>query len=227
MKEIPILFADPMVRAILDGRKTQTRRLVNFLQGFGPVTEFDSSTAYEYDWQFRNRRMLWNDIRHDRLMESCPWQPGDVLWVRECWATVLQYGPYSTASITYRADNACQYVEFEHVSKWVQLSGEKNGQRWRPSIHMPRWACRLFLDVTRVRCERLQSISEADARAEGIIDGGCLNCGDNEPCDCAAPKPSAVESFICLWDSLYGKRPGCDWAANPWVFVIEFEKRKG
>jgi hypothetical protein len=183
MKEHPILFADEMVRAILDGRKTQTRRLAK-------------PTA---DGMF--------DL-------YCPWTVGDRLWVRECWATIPQYGPYSTASVSYRADNGHQYVEFEHISTWAQLSAEKNGQRWRPSIHMPRWASRITLEITGLRLEKLQAISEADAIAEGLsphtmrIGGAC----------------TARHKFSELWESIYGKRLHCDWLANPYVWVIQFER---
>jgi hypothetical protein len=174
MKEHPILFNDAMVRAILDGRKFQTRRLAN-----GPT-----------------------------FPSSIPWQPGDVLWVRECF-WVRQWGnTFDGIGVDYRAGGPPLHLGSrpENVGKMCC---------WRPSIHMPRWACRLFLDVTRVRCERLQDISEADAIAEGS--------------QCAGVPASLTNrgAFAKLWDSLYGNHPGCDWAANPWVFVIEFEKRKG
>ena len=95
---------------------------------------------------------------------------------------------------------------------------------WRPSIHMPRWASRILLEITDVRVERLNAISEEDARAEGIIDGGCLNCGEPEPCGCANPEPDATDAFAYLWQSIYGQD---NWNANPWVWVIEFKRVEG
>jgi hypothetical protein len=87
---------------------------------------------------------------------------------------------------------------------------------------MPRWASRIALEITAVRVERLQEITEKDARAEGIIDGGCLNCGEHEPCGCNNPQPDARDSFVWLWDSINGKT--CPWSSNPFVWVIEFRR---
>jgi len=165
MKEIPMLFSDSMVRAILDGRKTQTRRLTNGL----------------------------------RFLTSCPYAVGDVIWVRECFTGAKG----ECIGLRYRAD------------------GDIPNVTWTPSIHMPKWACRLFLDVTRVRCERLRDISEADAIAEGLAfipPLAYIGTGGNFYSE---PK----FAFRDLWDSIYGNRPGCDWAANPWVFVIDFTRR--
>lgn len=89
---------------------------------------------------------------------------------------------------------------------------------------MPRWASRILLEITDVRVERLNDISEEDARAEGIIDGGCLNCGEPEPCGCANPEPDATDAFAYLWQSIYGQE---NWNANPWVWVIEFNRIEG
>jgi hypothetical protein len=89
-------------------------------------------------------------------------------------------------------------------------------------MFMPRWASRITLEITGVRVERLVDISEDDARAEGITDGGCLNCGESETnCGCLNPQPDARDSFIYLWESING--PG-SWAANPWVWVVEFRR---
>ena len=92
-----------------------------------------------------------------------------------------------------------------------------------PAIYMPRWASRLTLVVLDARVERLCDITDEDARKEGIADGGCLNCGNNEPCGCPNPKPSPLDSFARLWDSIYAKR-GFDWISNPWVWVVDFKE---
>ncbi|MGU7800820.1 hypothetical protein ACV2ZF_26720, partial [Escherichia coli] len=112
----------------------------------------------------------------------------------------------------------------EHVPSHYENVPPADEVRWTPSIHMPRWASRILLEITSVRVERLNAISEEDARAEGIIDGGCLNCGEPEPCGCANPVPDATDAFAYLWQSIYGQE---NWNANPWVWVIEFKRVKG
>lgn len=197
MKERPILFSGPMVRAILEGRKTQTRRLV------------------KADWIQSDRAPLevapgffhfWCSGEH-----ACPLgEPGDLLWVRETHYLVRQQGKQDGAviEIDYKADP-------NHEQRMCP-------QKWRPSIHMPRWASRITLEITGVRVERLQDISEADAVAEGIefdpgeggvfhvsrVAGGCWS-------------DSAVGSFGKLWKSINGDD---SWDANPWVWVVEFKR---
>jgi hypothetical protein len=140
----------------------------------------------------------------------CPYgKPGDRLWVRETFGHGCELCGVRfplAPHLKYKAD------------------GNKCGcsVAWRPSIHMPRWASRLTLEVTAVRVERVADISEADARAEGITDGGCLTCGKNEPCGCDDPKPDARDSFVWLWDSINAER-GYGWSVNPFVWVVEFK----
>lgn len=215
MSERPILFSAPMVRALLEGRKTQTRRLVK-------MREFKVTDTPGYDFIFRDRRGLWNDYTTDRLLAS-KWNPygapGDRLWVRETWqlfddsplgddASVPpeRLGPAAPwkgcqgdRSITwrtaYRADG-----DLEHPTH-----GPAN---WRPSIHMPRWASRITLEVTGVRVERIQDISEEDARAEGFG----FQPGDG----------LARRGFELAWNGLNGKR--APWSSKPWVWVVEFRR---
>ena len=153
---------------------------------------------------------LTREMIEDLPME-CPYgQPGDRLWVRETFQRFTDDG-----EILYKADPA----GFEAMNELKR--DECLEARWRPSIHMPRWASRILLEITAVRVERLQDISEADARAEGVTDGGCLNCGEPEPCACAQPAPDARDSFCRLWQSING--PG-SWADNPWVWIVEFKR---
>jgi hypothetical protein len=192
-KERPILFSGPMVRSILDGRKTQTRRAVKFVQ-------FDRSDTPGYDWHFRGtakgtkRSSLWQDMRHEQILSMCPYgKPGDRLWVRETWLCATgEPGPM-----------LCHY----------QADGDRpefNGL-WKPSIHMFRWASRITLEITGVRVERLQGISEADAIAEGVecCSGWIGHAGE----------PRRI--FCDLWKSINGPE---SWAANPWVWVVEFRR---
>ena len=176
MKERPILFSGAMVRAILDGRKTQTRRAYTAKNGGV--------------WPNRN------DLPGMRqIMRNCSFgQPGDRLWVRETWAQTD--GRYEMVTLAYRASDDGKALL---------------NDRWRPSIHMPRWASRILLEITAVRIERLNDISEKDAWAEG-----CEGFDD----DVTGGK-SGYSEFAELWQSINGTG---SWDVNPWVWVIEFRK---
>lgn len=209
--EHPILFNGAMVRAILEGRKTQTRRVVKNLEG-RPATSWMMHQAVEC-------ADSWSS--DSGWMGRCPYgQPGDRLWVREAFAIVPRtaYRRSEGVQQTLRPDDPYDHDAAIYREGW---SRSKGGFRWRPSIHMPRWASRILLEITAVRVERLRDISEADARAEGISDGGCLNCGEPEPCGCEEPAPDARDSFCRLWQSING--PG-SWADNPWVWIVEFKR---
>ncbi len=187
MKERPILFSGPMVRAILEGRKTQTRRIVDPI--FQKAVSVMTTIPHKYGG------------------------PGDRLWLRETWAYCI-VGPEERGSpILYRADN------FEYYEKL----------RWKPSIFMPRWACRILLEIEGIKVERLQDISDEDAKAEGSYLDRC-DCmprrNDRRPLDAAFKLQECHihgKEFQYLWDSINGKAPGKDWTSNPWVWVITFK----
>lgn len=191
----PILFSTPMVQAILEGRKTMTRRVCKPLTLNYPMRAYDDETPEE--WLAR-----W---RHKPIYSA-----GDILWVRETWAEVF-------GNIEYRAD----FSDDENHYRAKRYG--KVIARWRPSIHMPREAARIFLHVTNVRVERLQDIAENDARAEGCRE---IRLPGIVPEDCGAVLVSARGRFHALWDSLSAKR-GYGWDTNPWVWVIEFERVGG
>lgn len=177
MKERPILFSGAMVRALLDGTKTQTRRMVK------PQPRI-----------LAGELLCWKDdaLTDDQMAELCPYgQPGDRLWVREAWMD-LRGVDGAVGPCMYRAT----------------FGNAPDGGKWRPSIHMPRWASRITLEVTGMRVERLQDISEADARAEGVSRAQC-------------PDWHATTDFRAIWESING--PG-SWDANPWVWVVEFKR---
>lgn len=195
--ERPILFNAPMVRAILDGRKTQTRRIVKGQPWPGiPFIGIDGMVA---TW----RRDYGDDTSMMSLVRLSHGQPGDRLWVRETWAEYAD--PTHDYRVYYAADDDCGALV-----------------RWRPSIHMPRWASRIDLEITAVRVERLQDISEEDALAEGI-EGmrGQWKSYTDQVVVCHKPRAS----FRSLWDSINAKG-GYGWDANPWVFVYEFKREK-
>lgn len=212
-RERPILFSGEMVRAILAGKKTQTRRPLNTLH-----------------WVPRTKELLRYPFG----------QVGDRLWVRETWAhyqTVAHVQGRTSSEVSdgraaYRADGFDTIAQVkEHVRSMVGVACEAvevRGDAWRPSIHMPRWASRLTLEITGVRVERLQDITESDAIAEGIgteprgpRSSEVWYQGALHPVK-GLPKvfPFAHQAFESLWDALYGKTTS--WPSNPWVWVIEF-----
>ena len=224
MKERGMIFNGEMVRAILDGRKTQTRRIMKVQpesNQLGLLLITDSTKHNDigkYHWAESNA--TGNHVRSNLFL--CPFGAvGDRIWVRETFCPVndSQYG--GEKWVDYRATPK---FEASHPAGWDSAPNDAEALKWRPSIHMPRWASRILLEITDVRVERLNAISEEDARAEGIIDGGCLNCGEPEPCGCANPEPDATDAFAYLWQSIYGQE---SWNANPWVWVIEFERVEG
>lgn len=195
MKERPILFSGAMIRAILAGQKTQTRRVIKPSQT--PCMSIEENDAGK-PWPWREDCNNGGDIWY-----PCPYgQPGDRLWVREAWST--------HACFDHLRPSECP----KSIHYWAD--GEiKTGKR-RPSIHMPRWASRILLEIVSVRVERLQSISEADAEAEGIDFLRHVNDADETL--------TARDLYECLWDSVNGEG---SWAANPWVWVVEFKRVEG
>lgn len=202
MKELPILFSGPMVRAILEGRKTQTRRIVRGQKRIAEdVTHFDPPSGL-VGWGANDAAV----IEHWPKMLRCPYGAhGDRLWVRETWAPRDDLG--------LRALYAADFDRASERGLWRLRGGSlRFGGDWRPSIHMPRKFSRISLEVVDVRVERLQAITNADARAEGVELCG-PNCGD------------ARGHFQALWDDINGTRG--PFRANPWVWVVEFRRLGG
>lgn len=206
VKERPILFSGPMIRAILDGKKTQTRRVVkapvDYVAPGGLSTSDPSNYGYEDDcgewWKLKVDDETENQI-------PCPYgRPGDRLWVRETWRCF--------GGREYEYQHEPRSIIFKATADLIDCGP------WRPSIFMPRWASRLMLDVTRVRVERLKDISHEDAVAEG--------CYRIEPCE-AYPHGNAWgrAGYAALWQEINGKTGPKSWDANPWVWVVEFERR--
>ena len=240
MKERPIIFSGAMVRAILDGRKTQTRRVVRWPKWADP----------DRDWPFllppAHSLALYRDGRPVKKM-GCPYGvPGDRLWVRETWRVTSESNHYDTDEkrlyVAYRANTGSpghlggrQHTTIFSASSDEDLAAKAWGNHrsgpWRPSIHMPRWASRLMLEVTAVRVERLQDISEADAAAEGV-DGLVPGHGPVTDAEVRA-EPGYMRSrfyrdgFAFAWHNINGKRPGCSWEDNPWVWVVSVRRLEG
>lgn len=183
--ERPILFSAPMVQALLAGRKTQTRRIAKM-------------TSAGHLKESRGHRR-WHPEDPEGTA-ACPYgQPGDHLWVRET------FGYDERGHTIYRSDDI---EALARERQWVSWPA------WRPSIHMPRWASRITLEITDVRVERLQHISEQDAIAEGATQFRL-------PLHPALEDRRHVVGFQTLWESING--PG-SWEANPWVWVLSFRR---
>ena len=208
----PIIFSGEMVRALLEGRKTQTRRYAHAATEraphnatWAPDGGFKRTRRVGQVWSLHSPYLIGSRLLHGTA--RCPYKPGDLLWVRETWSHTGQ-GVWKIADvyqalggdIVYRADE------------------ETGSIGYFPSIHMPRWASRLTLRVTNVRAERLQDISEDDARAEGVHQYAS-STNIKRPFN-PDWKGSYMRGFQAVWDTLYGTE---HWDANPWVWVYEFE----
>lgn len=212
MKERPLLFSAPMVRALLTGTKTQTRRVCKPAEAAGLSCIVEVPDPQEHGQIYNGSH--FGDEEGGVQFASPYGGIGDRLWVRESFAHVYRDNAKPNArspeDVAYRADG-------------MTLDQDVYGT-WKPSIHMPRWASRITLVISSVRVERLQGISEADAQAEGVRQmrdaSGCW-VGREGPGKLVTPWPSAREAFADVWNVLNGPRA---WAANPWVWVLSFKR---
>jgi hypothetical protein len=246
-KERPILFSGPMIRAIREGRKSVTRRVMkpqpceSYSQDYGADGQPTKRRSYGYTWEPRCDGAFFN-IAHTPILDACPHgRIGGRLWVRETWA----YYP-DEHHVIYREREGA-----ELKAGGIDLSG-----CWKPSIHMPRWASRITLEITGIRVARVQEISEADVEAEGLEfvdgetgpgpgykwrgrgywDGFSTHSqaggktyhapGRDGLCCCYAGQAARLTPAVCayrhLWDHLNAKR-GFSWEANPFVWCISFK----
>ncbi len=214
-KERPLLMTSSMVRATLNDSKSQTRRL----------QDLDRINQSPDDWEFlgvsvaprKNKDLVSTArFRHksgEEVAIGCRYgKPGNLLWIRETWGEIYS-GGYTLIGcsdcVAYRADG-------------TEL---QSGQKWKPSIFMPRWACRIVLEITDIRVERLQEISESDAIGEGVErSGDGWKCYGNCPAHSEGydKRSSATASYMSLWDSINDAT--CPWISNPFVWVVEFKK---
>lgn len=221
MKERPILFSGEMVQAILDGRKTQTRRVVKHKSGMPHGLNAARNILRETMPGMFRLTDLWefgvasNGRFGMERVKACPYgKPGDRIWVRESWSPA-EPGPIREGmAIAYKQD----------------FAGVNDGviRRWKSPIHMFRWMSRITLEITTIGCERLQDISETDARAEGVctlVDFPDRYRLYGEAADSITPWTwDARESFRTLWGSINGWG---QWGANPWVWAISFRRING
>lgn len=208
MKEKPIIFNAESVLAILDGRKTHTRRVMKI------QPEFRDGVYY---WPTEADIAAYGTSAaelNQSIFRYAPYKVGDRLWVREAfYCDDLDYPngmlEEMLRCLYYRADGDCCSQIPECQCAYF------GGVRWKSPLFMPRWASRLTLEVTAVRVERLQDISEEDVNAEGVTDPQSLS---DPPSDTGRP----IEWFSAAWDKLNGKR--APWQSNSWVWVVEFQR---
>jgi hypothetical protein len=216
MTERPILFAAPMVRALLAGTKTQTRRIMARQKqyDFTDYTLFGQQGYDDGEWIAIEHAPDWPDGKEDQC--RCPYarRRGDRLWVRENgWERPERtHKMMKDGADTWRPF----YYDADGISEQEAADFKAWGFKRRPSIHMPRWACRIHLEVTELRVQRLQEISEVDAIAEGLSQGvgAWWNAGDEH---IASPTPKGA--YAQLWNAIHGSS---SWATNPWVWALHF-----
>lgn len=207
MKQIPILFSTPMVQAILDGRKTQTRRVVKPQPNENGISymknaPLDWETIYKEEW----KPWKMETEEGETIALHCPYgQPGDVLWVRESTHKTYNCRTKELARYEYKTDMPADYWD-----RFVPAINNGRKVKWTPSIHMPKAACRIWLKVTGVRVERLYDITEDDAKAEGV----------EKAYEVYKENARYRLGFMRLWEKINGI---VSLNTNPWVWVISFE----
>jgi len=220
MKEKPIIFSTPMVKAILEGRKTQTRRVI----------DKDISNQFDIETDGTVYAYINRDTGDSfKPVEVAPYHAGDILWVRETFQM------YPASVILNSKVGNCPYKKIpkekpdSYYIEYRATSDKAFCGKWRSSLFMPKYAARLFLKVTSVRVERLRDITDADAIAEGIYEvrhNGWFYC---DPATTKYPNRSLAvkpkQAYMWLWDQINDKR-GYAWISNPWVWVYEFMRVK-
>jgi hypothetical protein len=228
VRERPILFSGPMVKAILEGRKTETRRIIKPQPYWMPGRpDWQPPNPDQWGWDpNQDHHHIWRADEDPNQGDWGPWmrsmclfgQPGDRLWVRET-ARLSSMSGYGGEITHVRLEYRVPDRDHVRVREFKQPDpGHYDFDRWTPSIHMPRWASRLTLEITAIRVERLQEISLDSVIAEGIEpvqDGPHANQYWRE---------ETGAKFIDLWDKINGQRSGCSWEANPFVWVIGFRR---
>nr|DAF23431.1 MAG TPA: ASCH domain protein [Caudoviricetes sp.] len=218
MKERPVIFNSEMVRAILDGRKTQTRRT---------IANVGSDNCIPLQKPTKTKDGIYTHVMDAPGHDLCPFgRVGDRLWVREAYQGPLfnfdQMETYLEDTSKFERPEFCEYRADGGKTPEYYDADDNLRYGWKPSIHMPRWASRITLEITGVRVERLNDISEEDAKAEGVKPAGDML--PDYPDTFLTPKgdfATAKVAFQRLWQSIYGEE---SWAVNPWVWVIEFKR---
>ncbi|SAT23223.1 hypothetical protein [Klebsiella variicola] len=231
MKERGMIFNGEMVRALLSGRKTQTRRIIkDCTVGRDQISKF-----IQIEKKFIG---CYPEDVPELIRECCPYGiPGDRIWVREAFR--VHSRATDVATLVYKASERNSWTEQTHRVPVAVCNKPATPEKWTPSLHMPRWASRILLEITGVRVERLNAISEEDAQREGVhtevwdqtVVARNYAARDEFFQFWSEDMPHYVEmnqlyrsSFRSLWESIYGAE---NWQANPWVWVISFKRVEG
>ncbi|WP_395223915.1 hypothetical protein [Klebsiella pneumoniae] len=246
MKERGMIFNGEMVRAILDGRKTQTRRIMK-VQPSEDFTPMNMALETDYKARWYTPGVVDKDgylqpvskevfgVSNENEGYSCPFGAvGDRIWVREAFR--VHSRATDVATLVYKASERNSWTEQTHRVPVAVCNKPATPEKWTPSLHMPRWASRILLEITDVRVEQLNAISPEDAESEGLERTNFTGFGD-EPGLPSYPEPDVYfdplkkqwkeyppEAFAGLWESIYGEG---SWQANPWVWVISFKRVEG
>ncbi|WP_316419343.1 hypothetical protein [Klebsiella pneumoniae] len=214
MKERGMIFNGEMVRAILDGRKTQTRRIIkDCTVGRDQISKF-----IQIEKKFIG---CYPEDVPELIRECCPYGvPGDRIWVREAFR--VHSRATDVATLVYKASERNSWTEQTHRVPVAVCNKPATPEKWTPSLHMPRWASRILLEITDVRVEQLNAISQEDAQAEGMELTGWRPTYSAP--DSGGEVMTPYDNFAELWSSIYGAD---SWRANPWVWVIEFKRIEG
>lgn len=215
MTERGMIFNGEMVRALLDGRKTQTRRIIkDCMVGRDQISKF-----IQIGKKFIG---CYPEGVPELIRECCPYGvPGDRIWVREAFR--VHSRATDLATLVYKASERNSWTEQTHRVPISVCNKPATPDKWTPSIHMPRWASRITLEITSVRVEQLKSISEEEARSEGVARLREGFWKHYQP-GWTQHQLSARGSFATLWDSIFGSG---EWDRNPWVWVVEFNRIEG
>lgn len=213
VRERPILFSAPMVRALLAGTKTQTRRAIRFPESMLDDGAMPTICYGGGDWGRQGVGFSFYVAGTGTRVLPCRYGlSGDRLWVRETWQAVSGNDRARRIVTQPRPDTG--WIEYAATPR-----DDEPAYKWRPSIHMPRWASRILLEVTDVRVQRLQDISEADARAEGCCATGWTPSYSNPDNAGMDRGKSAIEDYAELWESINGAG---SWGRNDWVWAVSF-----
>lgn len=231
VRERSIIMRAESVRAILAGRKTQTRRVV--------TTRIPAHRPEVFAWfapritENKALEGLWcrDESGTPEFLARCPYgAPGDRLWVRESFRFACAHSDDDTLCIAYRAsqDGLNIGLIVNNIPRPSGITAPPHSREWLSPLHMPRWASRLTLEITDVRVQRLQEISEQDAEAEGIVRVDDIGDGNTAPAYAGTDGSftngwSAQSAFARVWDALNAKR-GFPWASNPWVWAVTFKR---
>ncbi|UYZ08610.1 hypothetical protein CFBP5507_06295 [Agrobacterium salinitolerans] len=230
MADLPILFSAPMVRSLIAGTKTQTRRTFGKLRRFGPIHQFDISDTPGYAWHFRDASGRFHDLRGGELLKYLPYKVGDRLYVREHWKADRSHDDVAPRDLEPGLRplwySAGYLMDTGNQKFWSDKSGADYDAsvtrgKHRQGMHMPKWASRITLIVEGVKVERLNDCSDEDATAEGIERFGN---GWRDYQDDGCNMMHAVGSYMTLWENINGLG---SWNANPWVVAYTFRRIMG